>query len=83
MLKAFRLNAYEAWAGKDLDDAIENAMQSKGVSREDAFDDVYGAELPMDMDIDVDDGGVTNVISILAGMQKRNRPGLVCQFEAP
>lgn len=83
MLRAFRLNDYEAWAGKDLDDAIVNAMRTTGVSREDAFDDIYGNELPMDMDIDNEDGEPTNVISILAEMQKRNKPGIVCQFEGP
>jgi hypothetical protein len=82
-LKAFRLNEFEAWAGTDLEDAIGVAMTECGLNREEAYDDTYGEELPMEMEIPNDDGGSSNVITILASMEARGQKGPVCFFGKP
>jgi len=80
MLKAYRLNDYEAWAGEDLEHAISNAMKATGESRDIVYDDCYGYELPSKLEIPDEDGRVTNVMTILAAMEARDNPGVVCFF---
>ena len=83
-LKAYRLNDYEAWAGKDLDDAISVCMRTCGVDREDAFDDCFGYEIPGDTEVAGDHPGtVAKVSDILASMKKEGTPDVVCLFDDP
>ena len=71
-LKAYRLNDYEAWAGKDLDAAIGVCMRTCGVDREAAFEDCFGYEIAGDMEIAGDHPGtVVKVSDILASMKKK------------
>jgi len=83
MLKAYRLNDYEAWAGEDLEDAIKVCMSECGISREDAFGDSYGQEIPGEMEIQSEDGGSINVLTMLAQMEARGEKGVVCFFGEP
>jgi hypothetical protein len=80
MLKAYRLNDYEAWAGEDLEDAISVAMKECGISREDAYDDCFGEEIPGDTEIKSEDGVTFNVGTILAEYEASGEKGVVCFF---
>ena len=82
-LKAYRINEYEAWAGETMKDAIRLCARECGITHEEAFDDAYAQELPGDMEIADDDGGTTNIFSILASMNAQNKPGFVCGFGEP
>ena len=83
MLKAYRLNDYEAWAWESLEDAISVAMKECGTSKEETFDDCYGYEIPGDTEIQTEDDGMTNVYSMLAVMEATGEKGLVVVFGDP
>lgn len=84
MLKAYRLNDCEAWAGETLEDAIALAMSQTGCTREEVFDDCYSDEsnyiLPNDTTGVDEDGSAVTVEDILKAMET-NGPGLVWAWD--
>ena len=80
-LKAYRLNRHEAWAGKDLADAVKAAVRASGRTVGETYDDRFAEELPGDMEVVGYVGGLVKVEHILASMERFMRPGLVCYFE--
>jgi hypothetical protein len=81
MLKAYRLNDCEAWAGETLEDAIKLAMSETGCTREEVFFEDYGEELPRTTIGTDDKGEAITVGEILDVMEAQHDPGLVWAWE--
>ena len=82
MLKAYKLNEFETWAGEDLESAIALAMKETGEDRETVLDPDYGEEAPREIKVLIEDSGVlTTVGAILDAMERESSPGLVCESE--
>lgn len=78
MLKAFRINEYDVYAGRDLEEAIAACMAVTGMGREDACDPMFCYEMPPSAKLLDDDDRETTIGAVLAEMDK---PGVVCGFE--
>jgi hypothetical protein len=87
MLKAFRLNDTEAWAGTDLEDAIARAIKAcDDCPRHEVFEEGYGEELSLDHIVagDEDEPGETvrEILKNIAEYGPTEGPAayLVCEF---
>jgi len=78
MLKAFRINEADTFAGRTLEEAVQAAIDQRGYSREDALEEGYGFEADPSGRVWDEDEGETTVGAVLALMTK---PGLVCSTE--
>jgi hypothetical protein len=82
MLKAFRLNAYEVWAGETLEQAIEACIAETGCRRDEAFDECWFSEFSDGTCVRVEDGEPGEFVTVGELLSSMDKPGLVCGYES-
>jgi hypothetical protein len=80
---AYRLNDYEIWAATSHEHAVQVAMQTCGLPRDDVYDEAYTERPLLQGSLEVlrvgyDDGTTRTLAELLREMQS---PGLLCAFE--